>query len=585
MSSPYPLRNRYKQLNDLVAVSSDGTLLGCNVAFPACEPVLLSANIRPVQEVFLIPAQTQTKDEAEEIQAVLSSEAFSGSPSLSRLLRYLCSNHFSENRSALNEYRIGVEAFGRPADFDPSKNSSIRVEVHRLRAKLRGYYETEGANHPVRIILEEGRYRLQFVRRDDVPALFSEAQVVRSPAEGPGDKLTRPGFLPVAENTAEKTNGIRSHSLFSAGGAAILAAVVVLGFIAAWIMVGPPLRGSFARTSSAPRAAAPVEPTAATAETEPVLILAGYQKEKYIDRDGSVWGGDRYFTGGEAVELNLPYIQGAADKTMYRTARSGDFSYDIPVKPGKYELRLHFVETIFGPGTFAARGESSRVFAVYLGGQPLLVDFDVLSEAGGAFRAFTRVFKGVSPGSDGMVDLKFIRHFDQPFVNAIELVPETGNRMNPVRIVMQANSFVDHAGNVWGADQYAIGGVLDTHQKSPVNTSDPHLFDGERFGHFDYQIPVAPGRYTVTLHFTEGFYGTVAAPPNNGPGRLFDVYSNGVALLRNFDIYGRAGGPNKPVTETFRGIEPTAAGLIVLSFVPVKNYACVSAIEVTDESQ
>ena len=31
-------------------------------------------------------------------------------------------------------------------------------------------------------------------------------------------------------------------------------------------------------------------------------------------------------------------------------------------------------------------------------------------------------------------------------------------------------------------------------------------------------------------------------------------------------------------------MEPNAAGLIVLSFVPVKNYACISAIEVTDES-
>jgi hypothetical protein len=39
------------------------------------------------------------------------------------------------------------------------------------------------------------------------------------------------------------------------------------------------------------------------------------------------------------------------------------------------------------------------------------------------------------------------------------------------------------------------------------------------------------------------------------------------------------------VTETFNGIEPNAAGQIVLSFVPIKNYACVSAIEVTDESR
>jgi hypothetical protein len=150
---------------------------------------------------------------------------------------------------------------------------------------------------------------------------------------------------------------------------------------------------------------------------------------------------------------------------------------------------------------------------------------------------------------------------------------------------MQANSYVDHAGRLWGSDQYAIGGVLDTHQKSPVDTTDPHLFDGERFGHFTYQIPVAPGRYTVTLHFTEAFYGTIVLPPYTGPGRVFDVYANGEALLRNFEILAKAGGPNKPVAETFHGIQPNAAGLIVLSFVPVSNYACVSAIEVTDDSE
>ena len=463
-----------------------------------------------------------------------------------------------------------MEALGRPADFDPSKNSSVRVEAHRLRGKLRAYYETEGANHVVKIVLEEGHYGLQFVRHGEVPTSSGESLESLESPEEQGDR---------------QTDRIPRPFLFSARAAVILAAVVAVVLIAVWGIFESQSRISFARTSSAYRPTASAAANTATANSGSILILAGYQREKYIDSDGSVWGGDRYFTGGEAVELNLPYVQGAADKTIYRTARSGDFSYDIPVKQGNYELRLHFVETTFGPGTFAARGESSRIFFVTLNGRPLLDDFDVLSEAGGAYRALTRVFKGVSPGGDGMVHLKFIRHFDQPLVNAIELVPETGNRMNPVRIVMQANSYVDHAGNVWGPDQYAIGGVLDTHQKTPANITDPHLYDGERFGHFDYQIPVASGRYTVALHFTEGFYGTVMVPSGNRPARVFDVYSNGVALLRNFDIYGSAGGPNTPVTKTFRGVEPNAYGQIVLSFVPVENYACVSAIEVTDDSQ
>ncbi len=73
------------------------------------------------------------------------------------------------------------------------------------------------------------------------------------------------------------------------------------------------------------------------------------------------------------------------------------------------------------------------------------------------------------------------------------------------------------------------------------------LYASERWGHFSYAVPVAPGRYRVTLKFCEGHYG----PGNTGVGglgsRVFDVYCNGVALLRDFDIFKQAGGEGRPV--------------------------------------
>jgi hypothetical protein len=491
---------------------------------------------------------------------VLSSQAFSESPVLARLLKYLCSNHFNENKSTLNEYKIGVEALGRPADFDPATNSSVRVEMHRLRARLRKYYETEGADHTFRIMVMEGRYELQFTRREDRLAASSDKQ----------------------EETGRSADLRKKWIAYKT--VAIPAVVIVILLISFWMVFGVRSCKAPGHTSAVLPSSEASSAPAVTPVNGSVRILAGYSKREYLDRDGNAWSGDHYFTGGEVVDLKLSYIQGTSDPTMYRTAREGEFSYDIPLNPGSYELRLHFVETAFGPGTFTGRGESSRVFSVFLGEHPLLPSFDILSDAGGNFRALTRVFKNVSPGSDGMVHLKFRRWFDQPMVNAIELVPEVGGRLNPVRIVMQENSYVDHAGQLWSSDQYAVGGVLVTHLNPAVNVSDSHLFDGERFGHFDYQIPVTPGRYTVTLYFTEGFFGTVSTRHDDAP-RIFDVSANGVALLRNFNIFEKAGGPNQPVIETFHGIVPNTAGLIALSFVPVKNYACVSAIEVTEESQ
>ena len=67
--------------------------------------------------------------------------------------------------------------------------------------------------------------------------------------------------------------------------------------------------------------------------------------------------------------------------------------------------------------------------------------------------------------------------------------------------------------------------------------------------------------------------------------RLFDVYANGVALLRNFDIFKEAGGEDRPLHKVFHSLQPNAQGKLVFSFVPVKNYACINAIEVLDEGR
>ena len=121
-------------------------------------------------------------------------------------------------------------------------------------------------------------------------------------------------------------------------------------------------------------------------------------------------------------------------------------------------------------------------------------------------------------------------------------------------------------------------------QDEVTGTPDPGLFQSERFGNFNYAIPVAPGRYTVVLHFAETWHG-----PHRGNGsglgsRVFDVFCNGVALLQSFDIFKEAGGSNRALTVSFHDLEPNPQGKLVISLVPSRNYAAVNAIEIQDES-
>ncbi len=302
--------------------------------FPVCQYALIFGTIWPGKVVLPISSRTQTRDEVEEIEAVLSSLTFSEAPTLARLLKYLCNNHFSEEKLDLNEYRIGVEALGRPSDFDPAKNSCVRVEMHRLRARLRKYYETEGTGHTVKVILMEGRYGLQFMRRDDGSnAAFSTAE------EATGEELGGTASArPLPDQAFAATNS--QHQLeekgikyFSTRSVAVAAAGTIALFLAVWISSGALSRWKAARAPVAlsPSAAAAVAaPIAPTPENGFVFILAGTPNGKYVDRDGKSWGGDRYFTGGTAVELKVPYIQERQTPPFTAMRESGIFATTFP---------------------------------------------------------------------------------------------------------------------------------------------------------------------------------------------------------------------------------------------------------------
>lgn len=73
-------------------------------------------------------------------------------------------------------------------------------------------------------------------------------------------------------------------------------------------------------------------------------------------------------------------------------------------------------------------------------------------------------------------------------------------------------------------------------------------------------------------------------PPQWFGERLFDVYGNGRTLASGLDLFKEAGGAYRVIEKTFRRMKPDGQGKIVLSFVPVKNYAVLLAIEVLDEN-
>ncbi len=93
-----------------------------------------------------------------QIDRLAASQTLHGSESLCRLLRYLATHALDHLGAPLKEYQIATEVFGRPADFDPQVDSTIRVQAGRLRTKLSEYYASEGSEDLTVVELPKGTY-------------------------------------------------------------------------------------------------------------------------------------------------------------------------------------------------------------------------------------------------------------------------------------------------------------------------------------------------------------------------------------------------------------------------------------------
>ena len=118
-----------------------------------------------------------------EIGRIVNSDVLRGSESLCHLLEFLASHSVDEHGSSVKEYQIATEVFGRPADFDPRLDSTVRVQTSRLRAKLAEYYAGPGAQDEVIVEIPRGAYSVA-VHARAVPAEAVPQLEVR-PAEVP----------------------------------------------------------------------------------------------------------------------------------------------------------------------------------------------------------------------------------------------------------------------------------------------------------------------------------------------------------------------------------------------------------------
>ncbi len=86
----------------------------------------------------------------------------------------------------------------------------------------------------------------------------------------------------------------------------------------------------------------------------------------------------------------------------------------------------------------------------------------------------------------------------------------------------------------YNPDRFASGGTRNSTSDPISGTSEPALYQSERYGTTTYNIPVTNASYSLKLHFVE-MYQTMAG------ARQFSVTVEGQPVVQNFDLFAEVG--------------------------------------------
>src|SRR5258708_2253384 len=151
------------------------------------------------------------------VDRILQGGTFRNAPSSRRLLKYLVDHSLSGDADQLKEYTIGVDAFHKAGDYDPRLDSTVRIQIGRLRQKLAEYYREEGKDDELVVDLPKGRF-----------SLICEPRSAPVAATGSQDEAPESALEPT--NMRQSSSPWRLAALALAGLCLIMIAVAIYSY-------------------------------------------------------------------------------------------------------------------------------------------------------------------------------------------------------------------------------------------------------------------------------------------------------------------------------------------------------------------
>ena len=176
----------------------------------------------------------------QQLEKLLATPLFNSSRRYPSFLRFVVTRVLAGQTDQLKERILGVEIFGRPADYDTNTDPIVRVTAAEIRKRIEQYYQDPRHGQEIRLFLPSGSYAPQFSWPGHPSGMSSTTieLATHAPETAAVHATTIPA--PVMPIPARRTLSRGWRTVF---GVVVLAAGIASSAI--WYMARPPVLKQF----------------------------------------------------------------------------------------------------------------------------------------------------------------------------------------------------------------------------------------------------------------------------------------------------------------------------------------------------
>jgi hypothetical protein len=174
----------------------------------------------------------------QQLEKLLATPLFNSSKRYPSFLKFVVTRSLAGQTDQLKERILGVEIFGRPADYDTNTDPIVRVTAAEIRKRIEHYYQDPKHSQEIRLYLPAGSYAPQY----SWPGRPSGLPV--SPADAPSRTDDAPSTQPTAP-VSPASHSRRSVLTNVKLAVAVLLLLLVGASTAIWFATRPPALRQF----------------------------------------------------------------------------------------------------------------------------------------------------------------------------------------------------------------------------------------------------------------------------------------------------------------------------------------------------